>query len=406
MEPDEKMNREAENRDIIFLSISVLCFNNQPTMKNLINITCCLLIIACTSPSQKEEKPMAPEVQQTAYGMTPDGPATLFTLENANGITAQLTDYGAILVSLKTPDRDENLGEITLGFDNLQGYLDGHPFFGATVGRYGNRIAKGKFSIDGEEYTLATNNNENHLHGGVKGYDKVLWKGEIMEGVNGVAFTYTSPDGEEGYPGTLQIKTTYVLKDDNSLEMGYEATTDKTTHVNLTNHTYFNLNQAETILDHQLTIYADHFTPIDPTLIPIGELRPVEGTPFDFRQAKTIGQDLASDYEQMVKGLGYDHNMVLSKPIGKFGPVATIYEPGSGRKVEVFSEEPGVQFYSGNFLDGTLRRADGKMISKHGAFCLETQHYPDSPNQKEFPSTLLQPGEKYETKTVWRFSAK
>ncbi|MCD4727095.1 MAG: galactose mutarotase [Pirellulales bacterium] len=338
------------------------------------------------------------------FGKTPEGAEVdLYTLTNANGLRVKIMTYGATITSVEVPDRDGRLANVTLSLDSLDDYLKDHPFFGSTVGRYANRIAKGKFSIDGKEYTLATNNGPNHLHGGEKGFDKVVWKAEPVDGEDfvGVAFSHESPDGEEGYPGELLVKVTYSLTNDNELRMEFAATTDKPTVVNLVNHTYWNLagGGAGDVLDHLLTLNADRFLPVDDGLIPSGELEPVAGTLMDFTRPMTIGARIGQ-----VEG-GYDHCYVLSKTDGDAEPsfVAKITEPGSGRGMEIFTTQPGVQFYTGNFLDGTLT-GGGKPFKRHYGFCLETQHYPDSPNRPEFPSTLLVPGEKYRQTTVHKFS--
>lgn len=334
----------------------------------------------------------------------------LYTLKNKSGVTVTVTNYGAIITSIMVPDRDGKLGDIALGYDTVEEYINAvdKPYLGAVVGRYGNRIAKGKFSIDGEEYTLALNNGPNSLHGGIVGFDKVVWDAKPV-GENSLELSYLAKDKEEGYPGNLQIKVTYTLTDNNELVCHYEATTDKTTPVNLTQHTYFNLKGEGngTILDHELMLNAKKFTPIDEGLIPTGELRDVQGTPFDFTEAKVIGRDIEVEEEQLTFGGGYDHNWVLDKA-GKEGQTtlaARVSEPTTGRVIEVFTTEPGIQFYCGNFLDGRLKGKSGQTYVHRGGLCLETQHYPDSPNQPTFPSTLLHPGEKYDTTTVFKFSA-
>ena len=342
----------------------------------------------------------------------------LYSLKNKNGMQMGITNYGAIITSIIVPDRDGKMADIALGYNRVEDYINAvdKPYFGSIVGRYGNRIAKGKFTIDGEEYTLATNNGVNHLHGGVIGFDKVVWDAKPISGngYTGVQLSYLAKDREEGYPGNLQIKVTYKLTDDNEILVQYHATTDKATPVNLTQHTYFNLagEGNGTILDHQLHLNADHYTPVDEGLIPTGEIAAVKDTPFDFTtahpQSKAIGRDIGQENEQLKFGLGYDHNFVLNKE-GKQGQMtlaATVYEPTSGRFMETFTEEPGIQFYCGNFLDGRLLGKAGKPYIYRSGFVLETQHYPDSPNQKNFPSTILQPGETYSTKTIYRFSAK
>ena len=333
----------------------------------------------------------------------------LYTLKNDSGMTVTVTNYGAIITSIVVPDRDGNMGDIALGYDSVEGYMNAvdKPYFGAVVGRYGNRIAKGKFSIDGEEYTLAVNNGENHLHGGIIGFDKVVWEAE-PQGNKSIKLTHQAKDGEEGYPGNLTATVTYTLSDDNQLTVNYHATTDKTTPVNLTQHTYFNLKgEGEgTILGHELMLNAKYYTPVDEGLIPTGELCKVAGTPFDFTTAKAIGRDINETDQQLEYGAGYDHNWVLDKQ-GKEGEMtlaARLSEPSTGRVVEVSTTEPGVQFYCGNFLDGRLKGKSGKTYVHRGGLCLETQHYPDSPNQPKFPSTLLKPGEEYDTTTVFKFT--
>jgi aldose 1-epimerase len=326
-----------------------------------------------------------------------------FTLKNASGVEARLSTLGAALLSLSAPDRQGRFEDIVLGFDTIDGWAKNNPFFNVIVGRYGNRIAGGRFAIDGTSYTLAKNDGPNHLHGGMKGFDKVVWTGTPIASPDGpsVRFEYVSKDGEEGYPGTLTASVTYTLTADNQLRLTYAATTDKKTVVNLTNHSYFNLGGTSDILGHQMMINADRFTPVDKTLIPTGELRAVAGTPFDFRQATAIGARIDADDEQLRFGRGYDHNWVLNGSGGSLSLAARVVEPTSGRVLEVLTTEPGVQFYTGNFLDGTITGKGGKVYGRRAGFCLETQHFPDSPNQPSFPSTLLEPGRRYETTTVF-----
>lgn len=350
-------------------------------------------------------------IVRSPFGQTPDGKAVeLYTLTNANGMKVAITTYGGIAVSLTAPDREDKYADVVLGYDNLDGYLAGSPYFGAIVGRYGNRIAKGKFTLDGTEYTLATNNDENHLHGGIVGFDKKVWDAQGSVGRAGVSLTLTctSPDGDEGYPGNLEVKVVYTLTNDDELKIEYHATTDKATPINLTNHSYFNLagQGSGDILGHVLTINADRFTPVDAGLIPTGELRPVEGTPFDFRKGTAIGARIGADNEQLKFGGGYDHNFVLNKDGDDLTLAASVYEPKTGRVMEVYTKEPGVQFYCGNFLDGSNVGKGGKVYNYRNGFCLETQHFPDSPNHPSFPSTILRPGEEYSTTTVYRFFAK
>ena len=318
-----------------------------------------------------------------------------------------ITNYGGIIQSLLVPNNTGGLIDVVLGFDNIEGYLREHPYFGAIVGRYGNRIANGKFTIDGETYDLATNNGPNHLHGGDKGFDKVIWAAEesmSSEGDPRLVLSYISKDGEEGYPGNLSITVVYTLTQDNALEVDYQASTDKVTHVNLTNHSYFNLggiNETD-VLNHEMGLKASKYTPVDKTLIPTGELAAVTNTPFDFSSFTKIGKGVDADHEQIKYGGGYDHNFVLDNP-SLSTPFATVRLNKSGVIMKVFTTEPGVQFYTGNFLDGTIIGKGGAIYGKRSAFCLETQHYPDSPNQEGFPSTLLKPGDTYKTSTAYKF---
>ena len=345
-------------------------------------------------------------VMREPFGKMPDGRAVeRFTLTNANGVELKAISYGGIITSLRVPDRNGRLDDIVLGFDNLESYLKDDPFFGAIIGRYGNRIAKGAFTLDGQTYKLATNNGPNHLHGGNKGFDKVLWTAEPVAGRNAIAFSRTSPDGEEGYPGNLRVQVTYTLTDANELIVDYRATTDKATPVNLTQHSYFNLaGQASgDILGHQLMLNADRYTPVDDTLIPTGELAPVAGTPFDFRKPTAIGARIDQADAQLKNGKGYDHNWVLNRTGSGRQLAARVVEPKTGRTMEIATTEPGIQFYSGNFLDGTLTGKAGAVYKHRTGFCLETQHYPDSPNQPKFPSTTLRPGSEYRTSTVFTF---
>lgn len=342
------------------------------------------------------------------YGALPDGrTAELYTLTNANGLKATLMNYGAILVSMEVPDRDGKLADVTLGYDTLEGWLSNTSYFGSTVGRYGNRIAKGKFTLDGTTYTLAANNGENHLHGGIKGFDKVLWDAKSLKrpGAVGVEFTRTSPDGEEGYPGELTATVTYLLTDENELRIEFKATTDKPTIVNLVHHSYWNLtgDPNKTILDHELMLAADHFLPVDEGLIPTGELRPVKGTPFDFTQPTKIGARVSADDEQLKRGNGYDHCWVLREQTGKVALAAMLYDPSTGRAMDVLTDQPGIQFYGGNFLDGSVTGKGGIKYQFRTALCLETQHYPDSPNKPDFPSVVLRPGETYRHTMIQRF---
>jgi len=325
----------------------------------------------------------------------------LYTLTNKNGVVVTISNYGGTITSWVVPDKNGKPGSIVLGFDSLTGYLEHPPYFGALVGRYGNRIANGKFKIGDSVYHLATNNGKNHLHGGLKGFDKVVWSASpTTDSVPMLVLNYTSKDGEEGYPGNLIVSVKYTLTNDNELSIEYNAVTDKTTPVNLTNHSYFNLSSdpERTVLDQTLWIDADNYTPVDSTLIPTGKIASVKGTPFDFTVPVKIGKGIDS-----VKG-GYDHNFVLNRKDSSLQRVAQLTDSFSGRKLELFTTEPGLQFYTGNFLDGKFKTADGKSIGKHAALCLETQHFPDSPNEPDFPSTFLMPGKTYHTITKYRFS--
>jgi aldose 1-epimerase len=344
-------------------------------------------------------------VEKEPFGKTPQGDIIeLYTLTNSQRVQVEIMNYGGIVVSIRVPDRHGTLGDVVLGFDQLDGYMEEHPYFGAIIGRYANRIARGAFSLKGVDYTLARNNGENHLHGGIRGFDKVVWQAEEVRNDDGVGvrLTYSSRDGEEGYPGNLEATVTYLLTQDNELRIAYSATTDKATVVNMTNHSYFNLRGRGDILGHELMIDADYFTPIDEGLIPTGELRPVKGTPFDFTQPVAIGARIDADEQQLVFGLGYDHNWVL-KDAGTLSLAATAHEPETGRVLEVWTTEPGMQFYSGNFLDGTITGKGDWVYQKRNGFCLETQHYPDSPNKPDFPSVVLEPGETYTQTTVYKF---
>lgn len=361
----------------------------------------------CGSSDNRSKPPMT--IHKKSFGTTPERtPVDLYLLTAAPDFKATITNFGGIIVSLWTPDRNGDLADIVLGFDKLEAYVNKHPYFGAIVGRYGNRIANGRFELDGKTYILAQNNGPNHLHGGIKGFDKAVWHAEptSREDAVGLVLTHTSPDGDEGYPGTLVCKVTYWLTRDRRLEIEYEATTDAPTHVNLTNHSYFNLrgHNRGSILDHEMTIYADYFTPVNETLIPTGELRPVSGTPFDFKTPIAIGARINQEDEQLRFGLGYDHNFVLDKDAkGTMKKAARVYEPTSGRVMEVWTTEPGVQFYCGNFLDGTNIGKGDIAYNHRTGFCLETQHFPDSPNKPSFPSTVLRPGQKYHTTTHYVF---
>jgi aldose 1-epimerase len=355
--------------------------------------------------------------QQTAsvtrepFGALANGDSVhVFTLKNANGIELRTIDYGGIVVSLRTPDRNGNFDDIVLGFDDVAGYEKWSPYFGALIGRYANRIAKGRFTLDGREYHLALNNGVNSLHGGIKGFDKVMWHAEPVQDSSGVGvvFTYASRDGEEGYPGNLDVTVRYTLTDRNEFRIDYAATSDKATPVNLTQHSYFNLrgDGGGDVLGHVLAIDADRYTPIDTTLIPTGQLAPVDGTPFDFRKGVRIGERISAADPQIEAGGGYDHNFVINRGDSsgtQLVHAAHVVEPVSGRTLDVSTTEPGLQFYSGNFLDGSFAGKAGHVYQRRNGFCLETQHFPDSPNQPSFPSTILRPGQQFHSSTVYTF---
>jgi aldose 1-epimerase len=357
---------------------------------------------ACNHSPQRvqNETTASMKIKKEKFGEAGGQEVFLYTLENQNGMKVKITNYGGIVTSLIVPDREGDFDDVVLGYDSLKGYLRETPYFGAIVGRYANRIARGRFSLDGETFSLAINNGPNHLHGGLRGFDKVVWDTEevYQEGSAGLRLSYLSPDGEEGYPGNLHVVVIYKLTADNELQIDYEAVTDKPTPVNLTHHSYFNLSGTKggDILDHELMINADSFTEVDEHLIPTGELRNVEGTPFDFRKAFAIRERI-----DQVEG-GYDHNFVLNNN-GVLAKVAELYDGNSGRIMEVYTTEPGMQFYSGNFLDGTITGKRGIIYHKYAGLCLETQHFPDSPNQPHFPNTILRPGDKYSQRTLYRF---
>ncbi len=373
------------------------------TIKFIIPVLAAFVLFGCIQETKEKTTKQEPmKITKEDFGKIDDKEVYLFTMTNNNGMSVKITNYGGIVTSILCPDREGNMADVVLGFDDLQPYLDGHPYFGSIVGRYGNRIAKGKFSIDGEEYTLATNNGPNHLHGGIKGFDKVVWeaKEKSLADTCSLRLRYTSPDGEEGYPGNLRVMVMYSLTNDNELIIYYKATTDKTTPINLTHHSYFNLGGTqEDALNHILTIAAEKYVAVDENLIPTGELADLDNTVMDFRTSHVIGERIAD-----VEG-GYDHTYVLINK-GNLIKVADAYEPNSGRLMEVFTSEPGIQFYSGNFLDGSLTGKNGIVYNQHHGFCLETQHFPDSPNQADFPSTILRPGEVYTYTTIYKFSTK
>ena len=365
-------------------------------------ILCVALLVGCATPSKPGAKIVA-----KSFGKTEDGaPVKIFTLRNARGVEAKISNYGGIVTSLKVPDRSGKMSDVVLGYDTLAEYLKRNPHFGCLVGRYGNRIAKGKFTLNGKTYQLATNNGPNALHGGIKGFDKRVWQAKPVESKLGPALElhYVSKDGEEGYPGNLTVTAVYTLTDDNALRLDYTATTDKDTIVNLTHHSYFNLAGKGDILGHEVMIASDEFTSVDETLIPTGELRSVKGTPFDFNTPTTIGARINDADEQLKFGKGYDHNWVIKKPTGQLGLMARVTEPTTGRVLEVLSTEPGLQFYTGNFLDGTIKGKGGWVYKSRSGFCMEPQHYPDSPNKPNFPSVVLKPGDIYKNTIIYRFS--
>jgi len=354
-----------------------------------------------------------PPITVKSFGQLKDGtPAHLYTLQNSSGFRADITDFGGTVVSVFAPDKDGALADVSLGFDNVADYETRSPYFGATIGRYGNRIGAKGFTLDGVRYTPPLNSGPPEarctLHGGT-GFDKALWRARptMIDGDPALVLEHTSPDGDQGFPGTLEVEVTYRVTPDNALRIDYRATTDKPTVVNLTNHTYFNLRGegTGTILDHVLTIHGGRITPVDPHLIPTGAFMPVAGTPFDFTSPHVIGARIGADHEQVKFGGGYDHNWVLDKPAGKLALIATLHDPTSGRVMDVLTTEPGVQFYSGNFLNGAKGKS-GHTYAKRDGLCLETQHFPDSPNKPQFPSTVLRPGETYATTTVYRFVAR
>ena len=362
-------------------------------------------LLAMTSMTQAAES----SITMKSFGTATDGQkVSLYTLVNSNGATATISNYGGTVTKLMMPDRNGKMGDVVLGFTKLADYEKKSPYFGCLVGRFGNRIAKGKFTLEGKEYQLPINNNGKSLHGGLKGFDKVVWNAVPVETKQGpsLELSYVSKDGEQGYPGTLKVKATYTLTNKNELKLVFRAKTDKPTVVNLTHHSYFNLagQGSGDILAHVVTLHANRFTPVDKVLIPTGKLASVKGTPFDFRKPTTIGARINQADEQLKFAGGYDHNWVADKLPGHLGVIAKVEEPKSGRVLEVLSTEPGVQFYSGNFLDGTLTGKGGKVCNFRDGFCLEPQHFPDSPNRKNFPSTVLKPGQTYKNTIIYRFS--
>lgn len=369
----------------------------------------CTVYIGCksqkTTPAEQPKGVTKMDIQKQSFGQLPNGTGVdIYTLTNNKGLRVRIMTYGGTIVSLEVPDRTGEIGDIVLGYDRLEGYVKSSPYFGSLIGRYGNRIAKGRFTLDSVTYELAKNNGENHLHGGIRGFDKVVWTAEPVKEPRavGLKLSYLSKDGEEGYPGSLSCTVFYTVTDENELKISYEAQTDKATPVNLTSHSYFNLaGQGEgDVLGNELMLNADFFTPVDEGLIPTGEILPVKDTPWDFTKPKAIGAQIAE-----VPG-GYDHNFVLRDGEVKLRLAAQVYEPKSGRAMEISTIEPGIQFYSGNFLDGSITGKSGKVYNKHYGFCLETQHFPDSPNKPNFPSTILRPGDVYKSLTVHTFYTK
>ena len=370
--------------------------------RTLALVAAAALLAGCAGPGAHPT-----HIAKLPFGTAPDGQAVdIYTLRNDKGAEARIMTYGGIVVSLKVPDKNGQLGDVVLGYDKLDSYVANSPYFGALVGRYGNRIAKGHFALDGVTCTLATNNYPNALHGGVKGFDKRVWSATTSESADGpqLVLHYVSRDGEEGYPGNLDVTATYTLMRDNALRLQYKAETDKDTVLNLTHHSYFNLAGQGGVLNYLVMIPADRFTPVDATLIPTGELRPVENTPFDFRAPTAIGARIGQDDEQLKYAGGYDHNWLINKSFGKLTLMARVSDPESGRVMEVWSTEPGLQFYTGNFLDGTITGKGGRVYGPRSAFCMEPQHYPDSPNRPEFPTVELKPGQIYENTIIYRFS--
>ena len=372
--------------------------------KNLVILIIAAIFLSCKlMPKEEEKVNIKPMTEKTLYGMIGADSVFQYTLTNKNGMVVKILNYGGTVTDIITPDKNGKMGNVILGYDSLSGYLQtGNPFFGSLVGRYANRIANAKFTLDGKEYTLAKNDGPNTLHGGLKGFDKVIWTVKSFND-SGLLLSYSSKDGEEGYPGNFTADVMYSLSDDNGLKIDYTAVTDKATPVNLTNHSYFNLSAGadSTILDHELMLKAEKYTPVNKTLIPTGNIDDVKGTPMDFTTSKKVGRDIAQ-----VPG-GYDHNWVFQKPENRFDLVASLYHQASGRYMEVRTTEPGIQFYSGNFLNSRLKNTrDGVKYVKHAGLCLETQHFPDSPNQPAFPNTILKPGETYQQITVYKFGTK
>jgi len=365
-------------------------------------LLCCVLFVVCLTAAH------AQKITRNDFGKTPDGESVeLFTLTNAMGMEVKITNYGGIVVSLTAPDRNRTFADVVLGFNDLESYLKGHPYFGSIIGRYGNRIAKGTFSLNGVAYKLAVNNGPNHLHGGIKGFDKIVWTPtpNTTRHAAALSLTYVSKDGEEGYPGNLNAKVVYTLTNNNELRIDYTATTDKDTVINLTHHSYFNLAGEGNgdILSHQVQLRAIRYLPTDATSIPTGEIRSVSRSPFDFVMSRAIGERINQNDQQLQFGSGYDHNWIVNGKPGVLRHAARVYDPTTGRIMDVRTTEPGIQFYTGNFLDGTLTGKSGKPYPRRSGFCLETQHYPDSPNQPKFPTTTLRKGQTYKSTTIYHF---
>lgn len=385
---------------------SVLKKNYKSSFKMFLGAVLGLSSLGCQAANQGANMSQLPSATISHYGNLSDQtPIKQVTLTNINGIEVDVISFGGIITRISTPDKKGNIDNIVLGMDGIEEYEAGNPYYGAIIGRFGNRIANGKFTLEGVEYQLATNDGDNHLHGGLTGFDRKVWSMAPFstETSSGVTMTLVSPDGDQGYPGELAMEVTYVLTNNDSLEMSFAATTDKPTVVNMTQHSYFNLKGSGSILDHKLSINADYITPVDSGLIPTGELTEVAGTPFDFRELKAIGKDINVDDEQLALGKGFDHNFVLKSEVNKeLIEAAHVSEQTTGRTLTVYTDEPAVQFYSGNFMDGSTSR-DGKAFEHRTGFCLEPQHYPDSPNQAQFPSTTLLPGEQYRMRIVYKF---
>jgi aldose 1-epimerase len=368
-----------------------------------------LVLFVSSALGREAAAPVRRQVRKESFGKTGDGrPVDLYTLTNSKGMEVRAMTYGGIIVSIRVPDKNGKVGDVVLGHDNLDGYLVNPPYFGAIVGRYANRIGNATFTLDGVKYSLAKNDGQNSLHGGLVGFNKVLWEGQEVKNAKGVgvAFSYLSKDGSEGYPGNLKVQVSYTLTDENQLMVDYEATTDKATPLNLSQHSYFNLagEGSGDILGHELMLNASSFTPVDKTLIPTGEIRAVKGTPLDFTTPTAVGARVDDSYEQLAIGHGYDHNFVIDRKGNSLALAARVHEPTSGRVLEVYTTEPGVQFYSGNFLDGTIVGKQGHVYKRRNGLCLETQHYPDSPNHPNFPSTIVKPGTTFHSQTIFKFS--